>query len=161
MPAFVPGRADSADARPATGGVLHHATEGILDAAAEFLWSEAMATSLDSFSDNHKDMFTGATADGEQRLEWTQAHLDFQELFDFQLEQFVGTQDFSQEEFLFACQVRRHPTPRPTQDPARSLKRPGGACGRTRWTTGRPGRPSRHRSSRWCWPLAPTSSSCR
>ena len=113
MPAFVPGRADSADARPATGGVLHHATEGILDAAAEFLWSEAMATSLDSFSTNHKDMFTGATADGEQRLEWTQAHLDYQELFDFQLEQFVGTQDFSQEEFLFACQVRRHPTPRP------------------------------------------------
>lgn len=43
--------------------------------------------------------------DGEQRLEWTQAHIDFQQLFEHELEQFVAQQDFSQEEFLAACQV--------------------------------------------------------
>ena len=39
-----------------------------------------------------------------RRLEWTQAHLDFQQLFEFQLEQFVGSQDFTQAQFVAACQ---------------------------------------------------------
>ena len=46
--------------------------------------------------------------DGEQRLEWTQAHIDFQQLFEHELEQFVAQQDFTQEEFLAACQVLAH-----------------------------------------------------
>lgn len=34
-------------------------------------------------------------AEGEQRLEWTQAHLDFQQLFEQVLEVFIATQPFS------------------------------------------------------------------
>lgn len=98
----------AAEARPATGSVLHPATEGILDAAAEFLWSDEMAESLESFSTNHAEMFAGAEGmdveDGEHRLEWTTVHKDFQELFEFQLEQFVAMQDFSTEDFVAACQ---------------------------------------------------------
>ena len=96
-----------AEPRPTTGGVLHPATEGILDAAADFLWSDEMAESLESFSTNHAEMFAGKESmdveEGEHRLEWTTAHKDFQELFEFQLEQFVATQEFSTENFVAAC----------------------------------------------------------
>jgi hypothetical protein len=97
-----------AEPRPVAGSVLHPATEGILDAAADFLWSDEMAESLELFSSNHADLFEGAEGmdveEGEHRLEWTTAHKDFQQLFEFQLEQFVATQDFSTEEFVGACQ---------------------------------------------------------
>lgn len=98
MPAFVP-----AYVFPSDGGGFNPANEAILEAAAEFLWSAEMAASLETFSLNHKEMFIGATAAGEQRLEWTQAHMDFQALFEHQLEQFVSQQDFTQAEFLAAC----------------------------------------------------------
>lgn len=94
--------------RDTSGTVLHHETEGILDAAAEFLWSDEMAESLEAFSTNHAELFKGAEGldveDGEHRLEWTTAHLDFQQLFEFQLEQFVASQEFTQEQFVAACQ---------------------------------------------------------
>ena len=83
-------------------------TKRILEAAAEFLWSDQLQESLDAFSRNHASMFADAppdaTSGGEQKLEWTQAHMDFKQLFEFQLEQFVASQPFSQEEFLAACQ---------------------------------------------------------
>ena len=114
---------------------MNSSTERILEAAAEFLWSDELQQSLDSFSKNHAPMCApaalcrspthfliqpaeksscgpgrfedappDATTGGEQRLEWTQAHIDFKQLFEFQLEQFVASQPFSQEEFLGACQ---------------------------------------------------------
>ena len=84
---------------------MNPATKPILEAASEFLWSDELQSSLDSFSTNHAPMFADATGvEGEQKLEWTQAHLDFQQLFEFQLEQFVATQSFSQAEFVAACQ---------------------------------------------------------
>jgi hypothetical protein len=90
------------------GGGMSPSTQPILDAAGEFLWSDELQESLDAFSKNHASMFENAPPDategGEQRLEWTQAHIDFKALFEFQLEQFVATQAFSQEEFLAACQ---------------------------------------------------------
>ena len=93
----------------AEGGGLAPSTQLILDAASECLWSDELQASLDTFSTNHAEMFADAPPDategGEQRLEWTQAHLDFQQLFEFQLEQFVATQPFTPEEFLAACQV--------------------------------------------------------
>ena len=104
MPSFVPafvGMTDWAE----DGAALQPATEGILEAASQFLWSDEMAESLDSFSVNHASMFAGATADGEQKLEWHQAHLDFQRLFEFQLEKFIAEQEFSQVEFEAACEV--------------------------------------------------------
>lgn len=100
MPSFVP-----AYVFPVKEGAPDPRSEEILERAAQFLWSDAMATSLEAFTENHKDMFVGATPDGEQKLEWTQAHIDFQQLFEHELEQFVAQQDFSQEEFLAACQV--------------------------------------------------------
>jgi hypothetical protein len=87
---------------------MDSSTQRILEAAAEFLWSDELQQSLDSFSKNHAAMFEDAppdaTSGGEQKLEWTQAHLDFKQLFEFQLEQFVASQPFSQEEFLAAAQ---------------------------------------------------------
>ena len=67
-------------------------TQPILDAAAEFLWSDDLQTSLDDFCANHAPIFAGATgAEGEQKLEYTQAHMDFQALFEHHLEQFVSS----------------------------------------------------------------------
>lgn len=87
---------------------MNATTEGILEAASDFLWSDELQESLDSFSRNHAHMFADAppdaTSGGEQKLEWTQAHIDFKQLFEFQLEQFVASQPFSQEDFLAACQ---------------------------------------------------------
>ena len=101
MPSFVP-----AYVFPSKDGAPDPRSEEILEAAAQFLWSDEMATSLEAFTENHKEMFVGATPDGEQKLEWTQAHLDFQQLFEHQLEQFVAQQDFTQEDFLAAAQAR-------------------------------------------------------
>ena len=42
--------------------------------------------------------------EGEQRLEWTQAHHDFQQLFEAVLEAFIDSQPFSAEDFVVACQ---------------------------------------------------------
>ena len=100
MPSFVP-----AYVFPSQDGAPDPRSEEILEAAAQFLWSDEMAESLDSFSANHASMFAGATADGEQKLEWHQAHLDFQRLFEFQLEKFIAEQEFSQAEFEAACEV--------------------------------------------------------
>ena len=84
---------------------MNPATKPILEAASEFLWSDELQSSLDSFSTNHAPMFADATGvEGEQKLEWTQAHLDFQQLFEFQLEQFVESKGIPQEEFVAACQ---------------------------------------------------------
>lgn len=43
--------------------------------------------------------------DGEHRLEWTQAHRDCRELFEFQLERFLSAQSISQQQFLAACRT--------------------------------------------------------
>ena len=131
MPSFVP-----AYVFPSQNGAPDPRSEEILDAAAQFLWSDEMATSLEAFTENHKELFVGATPDGEQKLEWTQAHLDFQQLFEHQLEQFVAQQDFTQEDFLAACQVLAAVR----RDVCCSV--PTQACGmlslhRMRWTTAR------------------------
>ena len=104
-------------------GKLNPRTEPILEAATKFFWSEEMQESLDSFCANYADLFadveppkpaTGlgflvpqpvqaAMPQGEQRLEWTQAHLEFQQLYEFRLEQFIAAQSFSAEEFVAAC----------------------------------------------------------
>ena len=76
----------------------------IVATAADFLWSSALAASIEAFTANHLSMFEGSRPQGEHRLEWTQAHKDFSQLFDLQLEQFVATQPFTQEEFVAACQ---------------------------------------------------------
>lgn len=104
-------------------GKLKPSTEPILEAATKFLWDD-MKDSLDSFCENHAALFAGAAPPpnlsglgfgsfkpvrappvvGEQRLEWTTVHLEFQELFEFQLERFLETQPFSAEDFVGACQ---------------------------------------------------------
>lgn len=85
--------------------MLDPKTEPILDAATRFLWSEDMNESREAFIANHVSLFAGADGpEGEQRLEWTQAHAEFCELFEFRLEQFVEGQAFSQAEFVAACQ---------------------------------------------------------
>lgn len=77
----------------------------IVAAAADFLWSAALIESIEAFTLNHVSMFADANPDGEQRLEWTEAHRDFSALFDLQLEAFVATQPFSHEDFIAACQA--------------------------------------------------------
>ena len=55
--------------------MLDPKTEPILDAATRFLWSEDMNESREAFIANHVSLFAGADGpEGEQRLEWTQAH---------------------------------------------------------------------------------------
>ena len=87
---------------------MNPASEEIIDVTNKFLWGQVMQDSLNSFAQNHAEMFVGVSAtqgeEGEQRLEWTQAHVDFQELFELQLETFIEQQSFSTEEFLQACQ---------------------------------------------------------
>ena len=56
MPSFVP-----AYVFPSKDGAVDPRSEEILERAAQFLWSDAMATSLEAFTENHKDMFVGAT----------------------------------------------------------------------------------------------------
>ncbi len=105
MPSFEPafvGVADWAE----DGSALQPATANILEAASEFLWSEEIAESLDAFSANHATMFVGGSVSGEQKLNWHQAYLDFQQLFEIQLEQFIARQSFSQADFEVACKVR-------------------------------------------------------
>ena len=85
--------------------LLDPKTEPILDAATKFLWSEDLQESVDQFTANYVGMFHGADGmDGEQRFEWTGAHKEFCELFEFRLEQFVESQGFTGEEFVSACQ---------------------------------------------------------
>ena len=105
MPSFLPAT-KIASGVPSSGDSqwLDQATIEVLEAAGEFLWSEQLAQSLDAFVTNHASMFADATAGGEQRLEWTQAHGDFSEIFEMQLEQFIAGQVFSAEEFSQACQ---------------------------------------------------------
>ena len=85
-------------------------TEPILDAANKFLWSDGMQESMDGFATNYAELFVGVRKkigqelDGEQRLEWTTAHNEFSQLFEFHLEQFLETQPFSTEDFVAACQ---------------------------------------------------------
>jgi len=84
---------------------MNAGSTAILEAASEFLWSEQMQDSLEAFTTNYASMFEGATWPAEeQRLEWGEAHRDFQQLFELQLEQFVVVQEFSAEEFVAACQ---------------------------------------------------------
>ena len=86
--------------------IMNPNTQPIIDIASEFLWGQEMQDSMAAFAANYASMFVGVRhADGEQRLEWTEAHKEFSELFEFQLEQFIGQQEFSVEEFVEACQV--------------------------------------------------------
>ena len=75
----------------------------IVATAADFLWSAPLQASIETFTANHVGIFHGAELHGEHKLEWTQAHSDFSELFDVQLEAFVETQPFTREEFVAAC----------------------------------------------------------
>lgn len=85
-------------------------TEPILDAANKFLWSDGMQESMDGFATNYAELFVGVRKklgeelSGEQRLEWTTAHNEFSQLFEFHLEQFLEMQPFSTEDFVAACQ---------------------------------------------------------
>ena len=52
----------------------------------------------------HAAHFDGATADGEQRLEWTQLYNEYTAIFDVQLESFVEERGTTVPEFLAAAQ---------------------------------------------------------
>jgi hypothetical protein len=101
---------------------LQPGTEAIVGAAADFLWSAALAESVESFTRSRAGLFAGAaenihyggavSEDSEHNLGWTEAHKEFSALFEQQLEDFVVSQDFSQKEFVAACQVRPARAPR-------------------------------------------------
>ena len=84
---------------------LSDTTVFILEAAAKFLFTDDLQGSLAAFCANHASMFLGTTGlQGEQRLEWSEAHANFQQLFEFHLEQFVEHQPFGAADFVAACQ---------------------------------------------------------
>ena len=90
--------------RSADAAALQPSTAPILDAATKFLWSDEMQESVDSFTKNYTPLFEGSTGpDGEQKLEWTEAHKEFSELWEFHLESFVASQPFDAEQFLVVC----------------------------------------------------------
>ena len=62
------------------------ASAALLDAAADFLWSDALQTSADAFVKQHAHEFIGASSSGEQRLEWQGLFLKYQELCGFLLD---------------------------------------------------------------------------
>jgi hypothetical protein len=78
---------------------LHPATQGTLQAAADFLMTKALADSTQFFIDNHAPMFDGTDILGSKGPGDIEHRL-----IDVQLEAFVTSQPFSQEEFLSACQ---------------------------------------------------------
>ena len=78
-------------------------TKALLDAAAAFLWSEGMQSEFDDFVSTHAHAFIGATADGEQQLRWQEVYVEYMQLYEARLEQFVAAQDCSLEEFVAAC----------------------------------------------------------
>jgi hypothetical protein len=97
--------ASTAAAAGADQATLSEATVLILEAAAKFLFTDELQGSLAAFSSNYAAMFAGASGvQGEQKLEWSEAHADFQQLFEFQLERFVEQQPFEVSDFLAACQ---------------------------------------------------------
>eukprot|EP01048_Picozoa_sp_COSAG05_P017410 COSAG05_NODE_2368_length_3166_cov_220.486677_1_plen_127_part_10 len=79
-------------------------SQAIIDQASAFLWSDELRDAVRTFTQNHASMFVGAEIGGEQRFEWTEAHQDFQQVFELHLEQFIAQQDFSAADFLTACQ---------------------------------------------------------
>eukprot|EP01047_Picozoa_sp_COSAG01_P084238 COSAG01_NODE_17995_length_1107_cov_1.798611_1_plen_89_part_01 len=73
MPSFVPSCATATPREEgSSSSSLLESAVMILDAASEYLWSEELAASIDAFVRNHRSMFAGASAGGEQKLEWTQ-----------------------------------------------------------------------------------------
>ena len=91
--------------RSADAAALQPSTAPILDAATKFLWSDEMQESVDAFTRNYTPLFEGSQGpEGEQKLEWTDAHREFCELWEFHLESFVASQPFDAEQFLAACQ---------------------------------------------------------
>ena len=110
---------------------MNPSTEPILDAANKFLWSDEMQESMDGFASNYGEMFVGVTRQqaagrAEQKLEWTEAHNEFSQLFEFHLEQFLETQPFSTEDFVAACQDgarQGHPLASCENCPSRSQRR--------------------------------------
>ena len=56
------------------------ATAELLDAAANFLWSDSLQASADAFIKQHAHEFIGATCSGEQRLEYQDLFLRYQDL---------------------------------------------------------------------------------
>ena len=91
--------------READASALDPSTAPILDAATKFLWNDEMQSSVDAFTRNFVPLFEGATGpDGEQRLEWTEAHREFSALWEFHLESFVESQPFDAAQFVSACQ---------------------------------------------------------
>ena len=114
---------------------MNPSTEPILDAANKFLWSDEMQESMDGFASNYGEMFVGVTRQqaagrAEQKLEWTEAHNEFSQLFEFHLEQFLETQPFSTEDFVAACQDGARQTIR--SPPARIAPRARDAARRSR-----------------------------
>lgn len=111
---------------------MNPSTEPILDAANKFLWSDEMQESMDGFASNYGEMFVGVTRQqaagrAEQKLEWTEAHNEFSQLFEFHLEQFLETQPFSTEDFVAACQDgarQNHPLASCENCPARARNAP-------------------------------------
>ena len=111
---------------------MNPSTEPILDAANKFLWSDEMQESMDGFASNYGEMFVGVTRQqaagrAEQMLEWTEAHNEFSQLFEFHLEQYLETQPFSTEDFVAACQDgarQNHPLASCENCPARARNAP-------------------------------------
>ena len=54
---------------------MQSSSTAIMNAAAEFLWSEELQRASDTFVSTQAHLFTEARIDGEQRLEWQQIYL--------------------------------------------------------------------------------------
>ena len=66
--------------------------------------SGVAGTGLQDFVDSLSAVWQTTTADGEQRLEWTQLYNDYTAIFDVQLESFVEERGTTVPEFLAAAQ---------------------------------------------------------
>ena len=80
-PALLLLESEDDDEAPDDDHELSETTVLILEAAAKFLFTDDLQASLAAFSANHASMFAGAAGtEGEQRLEWSEAHRDFQQV---------------------------------------------------------------------------------
>lgn len=78
--------------------------ESLINAAADYLWSDELQREFDAFAAEHAHMFVGADAEGEQRLEWEEVYHAFRCMYEAQLEHFLAHHAVEMGTFAAACQ---------------------------------------------------------
>ena len=79
------------------------ATHALLDAAAQYIWSDSFQHANDAFVAEHAPAFAGASSGGEQDLRWHAIYRLYADLYESRLEDFLASHGCDLDEFVAAC----------------------------------------------------------